>query len=690
MDRRNFIRTILASSGAVVLGREFYCQTSPLKPDIFPAGGRPEELYTLKIPTNTDWHQKISLACFQGLINRRHTRIYLDDMVQDRFWLDYYNSESKIPHQIVSNVPELVGQFASELDGCIVYDPKMPHSINLATTIGALKNAVPVSSEIAGSEPWRQLKIIDDLTGKWRNMYEAYEWGLVNLLPACNQKIIAQLCVHHPHWPVSSWTNRDYVIAHNIFSLDVSSSERDKQDYQLLNKIYKAYPQGAVVIGWHCVRDKEHESIALSSTYGHYGMCSLRTSNLTVHTSIIPKNRTSYKQRQINKDSLNVGNKVYIAFMSTDGDAAWFVQNHINKDWISPARGKFKYSWGFLPMAYDMMPSLVHYYMTNLQETDFFVAGPAGATYTYPHLHPQPEKFLRLSHYYMQKCGLDTVHMTNWNDRDWWQEVDLPHFPALLRNTLPDCAGYVRGMGESPFGKSYITDRQPYIFCGEGIHRGDDIRKVMQTFIDACPNRPLFIYTLVNHSIPMHEIMAGMADFPADQVEMVHLDELLLLVEKAHQAGLISGELYPDKSVLKKIMAKEACQIWPVFHQELVAAQSDYRDGEAAYTDRIGRTAIGLEQIVPADILTFDTIWRAMRLVKISLESIEVYVNNKPLATSRFLDEFKDYSDYQLINNLQNQWNNWHQMRFTFDEAVDSADRLMGLATDLTNNHFNK
>jgi hypothetical protein len=212
----------------------------------------------------------------------------------------------------------------------------------------------------------------------------------------------------------------------------------------------------------------------------------------------------------------------------------------------------------------------------------------------------------------------------------------------------------------------------------------------MQTFIDACPNRPLFIYALVNHNVPMHEIMAGMANFPSDQVELVHLDELLLLIGKAHQEGKISDELYPDKSVLKKLLAQEARRIWPAFQQELVASQSDYHDGETAYTDRIRKTTIGLEQIVPADFLTFTTIWQAMNLVKISLESIEVYVNNKPLATSRFLDEFKGYSDFQLIHELQRQWNNWHQLTFTFDEARDSADRLVNLATDLTINHFNK
>ena len=79
-----------------------------------------------------------------------------------------------------------------------------------------------------------------------------------------------------------------------------------------------------------------------------------------------------------------------------------------------------------------------------------------------------------------------------------------------------------------------------------------------------------------------------------------------------------------------------------------------------------------------------------MRLVKLSLESLEIYVNNKPLATRRFLNEFRKYPDYRLIEELQQQWNDWHQLSFTFKEARESAGRLVDLSTALTHNHFNK
>jgi hypothetical protein len=73
----------------------------------------------------------------------------------------------------------------------------------------------------------------------------------------------------------------------------------------------------------------------------------------------------------------------------------------------------------------------------------------------------------------------------------------------------------------------------------------------------------------------------------------------------------------------------------------------------------------------------------------LSLESKEIYVNHKPLATERFLDEFNDYKECALVKELQDQWTNWHITTFNFEEARKSADRLMNLAADLQDKHFN-
>lgn len=680
MDRRDFLKATLVSSGALFLGGNFKCSTLDPKFNIFPRGTVPEKILAIQIPRKFDWHEKICLTSFQGLINRNETRIYLLPSRLHQFWLDYYHDKFDVEFEPVHDPYECMAQFKDEIDGYIVYDPKMPHSINLATVMGSLQNALTVHPNQEQQLKNIGFKPLDDLRGRWTNYFEAYEWGLQELQPRCNPKIIANLCVHHPHWPTSTVTNRDYIMAHKIFAFDLSTSERDKADYSLVKKIYNAYDPGAVVLGWHCVRDKEHEAIAASSAAGHYAICSLNTLNMTVHSSVRLKNRQPFTQRSIPRNSLKLENKVYIAFMATDGDAAWFMQNLIKKDWANPSHGRFKYNWGFLPLAYQLMPGTVQYYLENMTPSDYFVAGPTGATYTYPHLHPDPVPFLKMSQYFMHQCGLKTVHITNWNDRNWWQEAEVPGFRELLEQHLPHCVGYVRGMGESAFEKHYIAGGKPFIFCGEGLHRGDDIYLTLKNFINACPNRPLFVYCLVNHSIPINEVHAAVKRFPENLIEPLHLDELLFMIKKAFEDGKITEDLYPEKLQLRNILAKEAHQKWSGFMNELQLFKKQISGNEASYTAALRQTPIGLEPFKAADFIAFAAIWHAMTLVKLTLEARLIYVNHKPTATQKFLTEFENLPDVKIIAELQALWDNWHQTEIEYQQAKNLAQRLIAFA----------
>ena len=645
-----------------------------------PGGSVPEKLFVLDLRESLGWADKNMLTCFQGLVNRKKTRIYYNISENDQFWLDYYMKSFGIGYEKISGIEDLLTRFGSEIDGYILYPSESQHLLNIATTIGALENLLPATQaqeamlQKAGIHKKRELK------DNGEDMIEIYKKAVTDLLPKCNKTMLADLCVHEGEWPTSTYKNRDYVMAHQVFSFDISASERDKADYNLLQEIYKVLPEGAIIFGWHCARDKEHEAIGLASDFGHYGMCSLNSANLTVHSSIPVDREKDYNQRVINQKELNVENKVYVANMATDGDASWFMLNHVKKDWSDPAHGNFKYNWGFLPLAYDLMPGTVKYYIENLTPADYFVCGPSGATYTYPFRHPHPEKFLKLSNEYMRKCGLKTVHMTNWNDRDWWQEVELPGFYDTLKLTMPDAVGFVRGMGESPFEESFLGNGQPYIFIGEGIHSGDDTYKVIKDFIDACPNRPLFIYNLVNHSIPMSRIKEAMDKFPSDKVEAVHLDELLLLADKAFKEGKITSDLYPQRDGLRKILAKEAIQKWPAFLKELKGLEKISCKGSAQFTDSIKLTPIGIESVVPGDILAFNTIWQSMTLVKLSLESRGFYVNNKLKAGKDFMKEFGEITDAGVIPELQELWNNWHQKSISFEDGQKLVKRVVSAA----------
>jgi len=680
--KKNAIRLVLIILMVILA---FSCQQGKEQAPkrIMPGGSPPSKLYVLNIKPKMNWQQRNMLACFQGLVNRKETRIYYVETKQDQFWLEYYKETFDIQNEKVSNMNELLKLFANEIDGYITYQPSSPHSLNIATTIGSLENLLPVSPDLEDLMHVVGLKKMDEVKDDGSDRIEIYKNAIQNLLPKCNQNLLAALCVHYPHWPTSSVKNKDYIMAHNIFSFDLSSSERDKSDYNLIREIYSKVNEGTVIMGWHCVRDKEHEAIGLSSEFGHFGMCSLHTPNLTVHSSIQLAEGEKFKQRTIDKEKLVVEDKVYIAYMATDGDAAWFMNDHVVKDWADPARGSFKYNWGFLPLAYDLMPGTVKYYIENTQPTDYFVAGPAGATYTYPYLHPDPSKFLKITDDYMNKCGLTTVHMTNWNDRDWWQEVELPSFYDELQTYLPNSIGFVRGMGESAFEKHEIGNGKPYIFCGEGIHRGDDVYKTMKDFIDANPNRPLFIYSLVNHSVPMGEIKIAMDKFDEDDVEAVHLDELLLLADKAFKEGKITSDLYPDKTGIKDILSREAKDKWSGFFKNLNKLGNETSGSENEYIKSVMQTPVGVEPIVSGDHLAFTTIWNSMTLVKLSLESKGIYVNHKPTAVKQFLEEYRNIKDFQVIAELQNLWNEWHQKNPSYSDAQELTSRLLKVATQI-------
>jgi hypothetical protein len=249
---------------------------------------------------------------------------------------------------------------------------------------------------------------------------------------------------------------------------------------------------------------------------------------------------------------------------------------------------------------------------------------------------------------------------------------------------MPDATGFARGMGESAFEESFLGNGQPYIFIGEGIHIGDDVASVIKDFISACPNRPLFVFNLVNHSIPMGKIKEATDSFSKSDLEIVHLDELMLLADKAFKEGKITANLYPEKEGLKKILSKEAKHKMPALLKELKELERISCGDAAEFSDSLKKTPIGLERVVPADVLAFNTIWHSMTLVKLSLEAKGIYVNHKPTAVKDFMKEYAQVADAEVINELQQLWEGWHQKNPSFSDGQALLKRLVKVAEQVS------
>lgn len=132
-------------------------------------------------------------ASLQGIVNRTEPRIYLFEPSDEgkETWL----KDLKLPYEVHADPLTLVARFKAELKGMVIYDPDMPDSVNVATTLAGQKDALVVSPELAAklaAAPY-DMVVLDDLRGKFKNRLEAYTWQYEHLWKSANRKLVVGL-----------------------------------------------------------------------------------------------------------------------------------------------------------------------------------------------------------------------------------------------------------------------------------------------------------------------------------------------------------------------------------------------------------------------------------------------------------------------------------------------------------------
>lgn len=133
---------------------------------------------------------KMLLTTLEGIINRKQPRIYV---LQNK--VDPWLKDLKVPYKQYDNAMDVFKKYAKEIKGIIVYDPDIPDSINVATTLAGLKDAVVASPELAQqltAAPYN-LPVLEDLQGKFKNRMDAYNWQYENLWSQTTQRMLVGL-----------------------------------------------------------------------------------------------------------------------------------------------------------------------------------------------------------------------------------------------------------------------------------------------------------------------------------------------------------------------------------------------------------------------------------------------------------------------------------------------------------------
>ena len=145
--------------------------------------------------TSLSGDERLLLGTLQGLVNRSRPRVYLigDDAINGE-GRDTWLRDLGVPYTEHDDPWALVAKYRGVVRGSIVYDPEVPDSINVATTLAGLENAVvasPALAELLGER--YQIDVLEDLRGTFADRIGAYEWQLEHLWPRTTHRMLVGL-----------------------------------------------------------------------------------------------------------------------------------------------------------------------------------------------------------------------------------------------------------------------------------------------------------------------------------------------------------------------------------------------------------------------------------------------------------------------------------------------------------------
>ncbi|WLQ62427.1 MULTISPECIES: GxGYxYP domain-containing protein [Streptomyces] len=156
---------------------------------LLPSFGGPTHLDVADV-SSLGGADQLLLTTLQGVVNRRRPRLYFnfDAGEVDLRWLPSTGA-SVTRHD---DALDLFARYRGETRGAVLHDPAVPDSVNVATTLAGLENAVVATAEQARDH---RLRTVADLRGRFDadDVLSTYRWQLDRLFPRCAHTLLAGL-----------------------------------------------------------------------------------------------------------------------------------------------------------------------------------------------------------------------------------------------------------------------------------------------------------------------------------------------------------------------------------------------------------------------------------------------------------------------------------------------------------------
>jgi hypothetical protein len=396
-------------------------------------------------------------ASLKGIVNRTRPRIFSyegDAFAEGQYtWLQSLGLNWSEP----ANKWDLITKYRSELSGLIVYDPSQIHTVNLATVLAKDRKALIASPTLLTrltSAPYN-LPVLLDLRGQFTSKLQVYQTLFNSYWPNLDHRLLIGL---NPD--IHKAALREYATA--LGTAVIWLDPQIAAESQLLNSFLSSMPAGSNYMGWW---PDEGPGVERGSTYGIATIASDWATNLTVHSGMP---RAVNVKPMPPKPALQ--NKIYVAFILSDGDNLQYVEHLMRKLWSNPDRGSVPIGWTLSPAMLDAMPGALNYYWQSSTNNDNLISGPSGYGYGYPNSWPNQSllnQFVAKTEDYNRRAGLRVITIWNTITGGINQNVGqsfATHAPSTLGLTAQNTGGgltiYNNSLPGMALSCNYCTNEQ--------------------------------------------------------------------------------------------------------------------------------------------------------------------------------------------------------------------------------------
>ena len=497
---------------AIILGASF----APLHANegrLFPKGQKLTSMVTIDM-RKLNPAERVMISTLQGVLAKSSSKqIFMNEPGPP--WMSLLTQRYGMTMTTATNSWELLAEFATNIDGYVLYDHGTnKNSVNAATSLCGPYKAIAVDASI---EPRVRAAGITRMISDVRNRNEGwvYDNYRSRLSPELSAELNGDINYHF----------RDYAVMANAFVFYDNS--------RLRLRVLADRATNGVLMGYTDVSAKgEYGAFVEYSKRGIPYLGADLAANLSLLSSVYDEN---LRQKSHPPEPATETNVHYVTFLMSDGDNVAFNLWSLYFQYNNPARGRFNMGWPVLASMVDYAPSVLRWYYENASAIDgkrdnFIAQGGIAGTYLNSWPADRLSAYAQKLNAYMKAADmrvLQTIGSGGFSRLDVWGKITAqPNIDGIFYNEY----------GGPNTGQVLFSNGKPVVEIRDVLWKGIEDETMLSKRINSAPRDPRYAegYTAVlvhGWSMNLDNIQNAITMFAPD-IRVVTPEEFIALIRR--------------------------------------------------------------------------------------------------------------------------------------------------------------